>query len=246
MAKRIIVALDVATKNEALVLTRQLEDTEIFKVGLKLFTAEGPSLLDELQDLGKKVFLDLKLHDIPNTVAEAAKVGVRHGVHMMTIHASGGREMMSRAAEEAAKESIREGVKKPLLLAVTVLTSLKQEQLREIGMEADVLNQVLKLAWLAREAGMDGVVCSPQEIEIVKREIREEFLVVAPGIRPSWAVSHDQKRIMTPSLAIRKGADYLVIGRPIIEARSPQEAFLRIVGELEDAARKNANRKNST
>ncbi len=143
--------------------------------------------------------------------------------------------MMLRAAESAAEEAEKEGTVKPLLLGVTILTSLKDEQLAEIGMEKDTLSQVLRLAKLSKEAGVDGVVCSPQEIEIVKRELGRDFLVVAPGIRPAWAAAHDQKRILTPSLAIKQGADFLVIGRPIIKAESPQEAFLKIVEELENA-----------
>lgn len=234
-AKRIIIALDVGNRGEALSLINQLEGVEIFKVGLELFTAEGPSLLEKIKALGKKVFLDLKLHDIPNTVAEAVKVGVRHGVHMLTLHSSGGREMLEKAVASAAAEADKEGVEKPLLLAVTVLTSLKSDQLREIGMTDDTFSQVLRLAKLAKEAGVDGVVCSPQEIEIVKKETGRDLLVVAPGIRPLWAAAHDQKRIMTPSLAIKKGADYLVIGRPITEAPSPQEAFLKILSELADS-----------
>ena len=143
--------------------------------------------------------------------------------------------MMERAVDAAEKEAKKEGTDKPLLLAVTILTSLKDDQLREIGMAADTFTQVLRLAKLAREAGVDGVVCSPQEIEIIRKEIGKDLLVVVPGIRPSWAVAHDQKRIMTPSLAIQKGADYLVIGRPIISAPSPQEAFLKILNELRDS-----------
>ena len=235
LARRIIVALDVGSREEALPLIRQLEGVEIFKVGLKLFTAEGPSLLREVKTLRKKIFLDLKLHDIPNTVAEAVKVAVKHGAHMLTLHSSGGREMMERAVDAAKKEAEKEGTDKPLLLAVTILTSLKDDQLQEIGMPADTSTQVLRLAKLAREAGADGVVCSPQEIEIIRKEIGKDLLVVVPGIRPSWAAAHDQKRIMTPSLAIQKGADYLVIGRPIIAAPSPQEAFLKILNELHDS-----------
>ena len=235
LAKRIIVALDVGSREEALPLIRQLEGVEIFKVGLKLFTAEGPSLLREVKILRKKIFLDLKLHDIPNTVAEAVKAAVKHGAHMLTIHSSGGREMMEKAVEAAEKEAEKEGTDRPLLLAVTILTSLKGDELQEIGMPADTSTQVLRLAKLAREAGVDGIVCSPQEIEIIRKEIGKDLLVVVPGIRPSWAVADDQKRIMTPSLAIQKGADYLVIGRPIIAAPSPQEAFIKILDELRDS-----------
>ena len=244
VAKRIIVALDVEGRKKALSLVQKLERAEIFKVGLKLFTAEGPSLLQEIQSLGKKIFLDLKLHDIPNTVAEAVKMGIKHGAHMLTLHSSGGQEMMASAVK-AAREVERIGKAKSRLLAVTILTSLKDEELREIGMNASIRTQVLRLAKLAKEAEMDGVVCSPQEIDIIKGEFGKDFLVVTPGIRPSWAIPHDQKRIMTPSLAIKKGADYLVIGRPIIEAFSPQEAFLEICEELNRAV-ETSHSKNST
>ncbi len=235
LRKKIIVALDVSSKEQALTLIRQLEGVEIFKVGLKLFTAEGPSLLKDIKMLGKKIFLDLKLHDIPNTVAEAVRAAVRHGIEMLTLHSSGGREMMERASDSAEAEAEKCGVDKPILLAVTVLTSLKAEDLHDIGIPSDALPQVLRLARLAHRAGMEGVVCSPHEIETVKKEIGKDFLVVVPGIRPSSAAADDQKRILTPSLAFEKGADYLVIGRPIIEAPSPQEAFLRIVAELNQA-----------
>lgn len=232
LAKRIIVALDVGDKEEAFRLVKLLEQTEIFKIGLKLFTLEGPTLFSKMKALRKEIFLDLKLHDIPNTVAEAVKSGVRHGVQMMTLHASGGGEMLARAAEAAASEAEKERTTKPLLLAVTILTSLKDQELKEIGMKESVEAQVLRLAELARKEGMDGVVCSPREIEIVRREIGQDFIIVVPGIRPSWAAAHDQKRIMTPSQAIQKGANYLVIGRPIIEASSPQKAFFKILEEL--------------
>jgi len=232
LGKRIIVALDVGKKDEAFRLVKQLEQAEIFKIGLKLFTSEGPLLFSKMKSLRKKIFLDLKLHDIPNTVAEAVKSGVRHGVQMMTLHASGGSEMLHRAAEAAASEAERKRTAKPLLLAVTVLTSLKDQELKEIGMVEKVETQVLRLAELARKEGMDGVVCSPREIEIIRRKIGEDFIIVVPGIRPAWAAAHDQKRIMTPSQAIQRGANYLVIGRPIIEASSPQKAFFKILEEL--------------
>ncbi len=235
LAERIIIALDVDSKEEALSLVEELPRAEIFKVGLTLFTSEGPSLLRDIQDLGKKIFLDLKLHDIPNQIGGAVKAGVSLGAHMMTLHASGGRAMMAQAVETARQESAKLGRPKPLLLAVTVLTSLKEEQLREIGMNDRLFEQVLKLARLARGEGMDGVVCSPQEIGIIKQDLGPEFLVVSPGIRPEWAAAQDQKRILTPSQAIRKGVDYMVIGRPIIKAPSPSKAFLRIVEELHDA-----------
>ena len=235
-AERIIIALDVKNKAEALDLVRKLPGARIFKVGLELFTAEGPALLGELRAAGKKVFLDLKLHDIPNTVAQAVKSGARHGVQMMTLHASGGKEMLARAAEAAAETSAKESVPRPKLLGVTVLTSLKDDELRQVGFADGAAAQVLRLARLAREAGLDGVVSSAQEITVVRKETGSGFLIVTPGIRPRWAAADDQKRIMTPAKAIRLGADYLVIGRPITQAPSPQEAFHKILEEISSGA----------
>ena len=235
LAGRIIIALDVKTSQEALSLVQELPEAEIFKVGLTLFASEGPPLLGEIQKRKKKIFLDLKLHDIPHQIAGAVKAGIEHGVHMMTLHASGGREMMAEAAKTAESEARLRGQTKPLLLAVTVLTSLKEEQLRDIGMDERVNDQVMRLARLAKENGMDGVVCSPQEIDIIKGEYGQDFLVVSPGIRPIWAAAQDQKRILTPEKAIQKGVDYMVIGRPITKAPSPSEAFFKVVEELNRA-----------
>jgi orotidine-5'-phosphate decarboxylase len=230
---KIIIALDVKNKKEAIAVVSGLKDARTFKVGLELFTAEGPELFKKLKILRKDIFLDLKLHDIPNTVAGAVRSAVRHGVQMMTIHTSGGRDMMARAAEAARETAEAEKVEQPLLLGVTILTSLKSAELDEVGMTSDVAGQVLRLARLAKSAGMDGVVCSPQEIEMIRKELGRDLLIVTPGIRPSWAAAQDQKRIMTPAEAVKNGADYLVIGRPITEAASPQDAFARIVEELE-------------
>ena len=232
---RIIVALDVKDKGEAVKVVSGLRDARTFKVGLELFTAEGPAVFKKLKVLRKDIFLDLKLHDIPNTAAGAARSAVRHGVQMMTIHASGGKEMMARAAAAARETAEEEKLPKPLLLGVTVLTSLKADELDEIGMNPDTAAQVLRLAGLAKAAGMDGVVCSPQEIEIIRKEFGRELVVVTPGIRPAWAAAQDQKRIMTPAEAVAKGADYLVIGRPITGAPSPADAFRRIVEELDQS-----------
>ena len=231
-AARLIIALDVEGRDAALALVRELPAARIFKVGLELFTAEGPALVREIGALGREVFLDLKLHDIPNTVGEAARIGVRQGARMMTIHASGGAEMMRRAEETARDEAERRGVAKPILLGVTVLTSLKGDDLAAIGLNADTGAQVRRLAALAKGAGMDGVVCSAQEIEIVRRETGPGFLIVTPGIRPAWAAAQDQKRVMTPAEAVGKGSDFLVVGRPVTLAPSPREAFRKIVEEL--------------
>lgn len=233
-AQRIIIAMDVEGREPALALVRKLDKARVFKVGLELFTAEGPGLLRDIQALGKDVFLDLKMHDIPNTVGEAVRMGVRHGAYMMTIHASGGPEMMAKAAEVARAESEKRGASKPILLGVTILTSLKSEDLGKIGMAADASGQVRRLAGLARMSGMDGIVCSAQEIEIVRAEVGPEMLIVTPGIRPAGADVQDQKRVMTPALAVAKGSDYLVIGRPITQAASPAAAFEAIVAELGD------------
>jgi orotidine-5'-phosphate decarboxylase len=235
LAEKIIIALDVDSKDEALSLVKELAQAEIFKVGLTLFTSQGPSLIREIQNLGKKIFLDLKLHDIPSQIAGALKAGVGLGVRMMTLHASGGREMMARAAESARQESEKLGRPRPLLLAVTVLTSLKEDQLRDIGMSDGIFEQVLRLAKMAEQEGMDGVVCSPLEIDVIKKNLGQNFLVVSPGIRPEWAAAQDQKRILTPSQAIQMGVDYMVIGRPVTKAPSPSKAFLRILEELHDA-----------
>jgi len=233
---RIIIALDVPTKEEAIALVSRLKAARTFKVGLELFTAEGPALFKKLKALRKDVFLDLKLHDIPNTVAGAVRSAFRHGVQMMTIHTSGGREMMATAVETARQAALDLGRPKPALLGVTVLTSLKGTELEEIGMSPDVAGQVLRLAGLAKAAGMDGIVCSPQEIDVISKEFGRELVIVTPGIRPLWAAAQDQKRIMTPAEAVAKGADYLVIGRPITAATSPEEAFLKIVEELDEIA----------
>ena len=234
-AGRIIIALDVQTQEEGFALVSRLKDARTFKVGLELFTAEGPALFRKLKALRKDIFLDLKLHDIPNTVAGAVRSAIKHGVQMMTIHTSGGREMMARAAE-AAKGAAEAGKgPRPILLGVTVLTSLKGAEMEEVGMGSDVASQVLRLAGLAKTAGLDGVVCSPQEIEVLRKEYGRDLIIVTPGIRPVWAAAQDQKRIMTPAEAVGKGADYLVIGRPITGAPSPNEAFLRVVAELDQS-----------
>jgi orotidine-5'-phosphate decarboxylase len=232
-AQRIIIALDVQTKEEGFALVSRLKDARTFKVGLELFTAEGPALFRKLKSLRKDIFLDLKLHDIPNTVAGAVRSAFKHGVQMMTIHASGGREMMVRASEAARAAAKAGSGAKPLLLGVTVLTSLKGPDLAEVGVGPDVTSQVLRLAGLAKAAGMDGVVCSPQEIEVLRKEYGRDLVIVTPGIRPVWAAAQDQKRIMTPAEAVAKGADFLVIGRPVTGAPSPNEAFLKIVEELD-------------
>jgi orotidine-5'-phosphate decarboxylase len=225
-ADKIIVALDIPTKEEALKLVEKLRDQiAFFKIGLQLYTAEGPGIVRPVSATGSKVWLDLKLHDIPNTVARAVESASRLGVQMLTIHLSGGSEMI-RAATAAAR------VNNMLLLGVTVLTSATEETLREIGIQDKVDDQVLRLARLGIEAGIDGVVASPHEIKSLRREFGDKIKIVVPGIRPSWSEPGDQKRTMTPCEALEAGADYLVIGRPIIAHPNPNEAVAKILDEF--------------
>lgn len=231
---RLIVALDVAGRDPALALARCLGPVaRRFKVGLELFTAAGPGLVPEISAQGGRVFLDLKFHDIPNTVAGAVRAAVRTGAWMMNVHASGGREMMHRAAAAAAEESARLGTPRPLVVAVTVLTSLDAVALTdEVGVGRDPLSHVLFLAERAREAGLDGVVCSPLEVGAVKRACGREFLAVTPGVRPVVAAAGDQRRHLTPAAAVAAGADYLVVGRPITAAPDSLAAARRLLGEM--------------
>jgi orotidine-5'-phosphate decarboxylase len=208
----------------------------MFKVGGQLFTAEGPRAVTKLADLGFDIFLDLKFHDIPNTVAHAVAAAVRlPRVRLMTLHASGGLAVM-RAAREAA------GSKKnpPALLAVTVLTSFDEPTLREIGMEGSLGSRVVALARLAKTAGMDGVVCSALEAPAVRRELGPDFRILVPGVRPASAATNDQSRVATPGDAVRAGADYLVVGRPITAAADPRAAARAIVAEIAAAERQRA------
>jgi len=237
-AGRVIIALDVRNRDEAINVISSLPEARIFKVGLELFTAEGPGILDLVKSYKKEVFLDLKLHDIPNTVAGAVRAAVHYEVTILTLHASGGREMMKKAVEAARDAAEKEKKPLPLLLAVTVLTSLKDDDLKEIGFGAEAKSQVLRLARLAVETGIEGIVCSPQEIELLRTELGSRVRIITPGIRPGWAETQDQKRIMTPAEAIKKGADYLVIGRPITQARVPAEAFTRVIEELNSAIKR--------
>ena len=225
IAEKIIVSLDVPTKKAALDLVGQLAgDISFFKIGLQLYTAEGPEIVRAVLATGAKVFLDLKLHDIPNTVARAVESASNLGVQMLTIHLSGGSEMI-HAATGARASNIS-------ILGVTVLTSATEQTLREIGVSNQVEDQVLRLAKLGVEAGIDGVVASPHEIKILRAEVGDKIKIVIQGIRPSWAEPGDQKRFMTPRAALEAGADYIGIGRPITTDRNPREAVAKILGEL--------------
>ena len=221
--KRIIVALDFSLAKVALNLIDSLDPKLCrLKVGKELYTACGPQLLKQIQDRGFAVFLDLKFHDIPNTVAKAVNVAGNMGVWMLNVHASGGRAMM-----EAAREALLEfGSQRPKLIAVTVLTSLAQIDLKQVGIDCSPEKQVSKLAFLTRDAGLDGVVCSAAETHLLRTQLPEEFCLVTPGIRRASDAIGDQKRVVGPAEAIRSGSNYLVVGRPITEADSPFEALL--------------------
>jgi orotidine-5'-phosphate decarboxylase len=224
---KIIVALDVATKEKALGLVQQLRDQiSFFKIGLQLYTAEGPEIVRAVLSTGAKVWLDLKLHDIPNTVARAVESASNLGVHMLTIHLSGGSKMI-RAATVARANNIS-------ILGVTVLTSATEQTLREIGIADKVGDQVLRLAKLGVEAEIDGIVASPHEIKMLRAEFGNKIKIAVQGIRPIWAEPGDQKRFMTPRQAIEAGADYIGIGRPISAHPRPSEAVAKILQELSD------------
>jgi orotidine-5'-phosphate decarboxylase len=233
----VIAALDVEDRVRALALVRELAPAiQWYKIGSRLFTAEGPLIVGEARALGASIFLDLKYHDIPQTVAGAARAATALGVSMMTVHTAGGVEMMRAAARAAAEEAMRLGAPRPLIVGVTVLTSLAAEDVARLyGAAGSVRDRVLSLAVLAAEAGIDGVVASVEEAYLIKREIGAAFLVVTPGIRPAGTARDDQKRIATPRAAHEAGSDYLVVGRPIIEAPSPLDAARAILRELAEA-----------
>ncbi|MEX1196938.1 MAG: orotidine-5'-phosphate decarboxylase [Pseudohongiellaceae bacterium] len=231
----VIVALDTHDPDAALALAARLDPALCrVKVGKELFTAAGPALLDALHDQGHEVFLDLKFHDIPNTVRKAVAVAASQGVWMLTVHASGGRAMMQAAREGAREGAGRSGGRgrEPLLVAVTLLTSLDQQDLDELGIQRSMAEQVQRLAALAQNSGMDGVVCSAEEVTGLRTLLREDFMLVTPGIRPAGDSHHDQKRVMTPGEALRAGSNYLVIGRPITRSTRPAERLAAICESL--------------
>lgn len=230
-------ALDTTDVEAALALAGRLSGlVGGLKLGLEFFSANGPAGVRRVATAGLPLFLDLKFHDIPNTVAGALRGVVRLAPAMTTLQAAGGNEMMRAAMAAAAEEAGRQGVVRPQVLAVTVLTSLSQADLAGTGVEGAMMDQVKRLAALAQAAGVDGVVCSPHEVEELRRQCGPDFKLVIPGIRPAWAAANDQKRVLTPAEAVAKGADWLVIGRPITASADPADAARRILGELEDAA----------
>lgn len=226
----IVVALDFEQKSAALDLVSQLDPSLCrLKVGKEMFTHFGPAFVSELQQRKFDLFLDLKFHDIPNTVAKAVQAAADLGVWMVNVHASGGSKMMIAAREALQKF----GTDKPLLIAVTVLTSMEQSDLTELGIQLTPAEQVLKLAALTAQSGLDGVVCSAQEAALLKQQFGQQFCLVTPGIRPAFAQADDQKRVMTPHQALAVGVDYLVIGRPITKAADPLAALQAIYQEIQ-------------
>ena len=223
---KIIIALDVPDTDGALRFLDSLDaPPSLCKIGLELFTAQGPSVVKAIQARGSRVFLDLKFHDIPNTVAHAVKSAAGLGVAMTTLHASGGPVMLEAAAKAAQGAEL-------LLLAVTVLTSMDSAQLSATGISVEPKDQVLRLATLASSAGIGGIVCSPLEVTAIRGSLGNNLRIVTPGVRPTWAAAGDQKRVMTPSEAVAAGSDWLVIGRPITAAENPKEAYAKVVAEL--------------
>lgn len=230
--KKIIFAMDVKEFSDVQYWAELLsQHVGMFKVGKQLYTACGPAAVRMIQKCGGEVFLDLKYHDIPNTVAMAALEAANLGVQLCDLHAMGGYEMMNKTMETLDK-NFSGCTPRPKVLAITVLTSSNEETLRGIGIDLPVPEMVVKLAKLAKSAGVDGVVASPQEVGLIREACGKDFLVVTPGVRPSFASADDQKRIMTPAEAVKAGSDYLVIGRPIAAAQSPVEAAQKIVDEI--------------
>jgi orotidine-5'-phosphate decarboxylase len=232
--KKLILALDVPEYDHAVeLIDRFSEVIEVFKVGLELFTVAGPSIINEIHKRDRKVFLDLKFHDIPTTVSRAGIAAARMGVFMFNVHASGGLDMMRKCSEDVINVCLRENIDKPRILGVTVLTSMSQETLKnEIGIQHSLNTHVRHLAGLALKAGLDGVVASAQEAAMIRTHCGRGFLIVTPGIRPSWAETDDQSRTMTPKKALNQGADFLVMGRAILNQSDPMKAIELIHKEI--------------
>jgi orotidine-5'-phosphate decarboxylase len=238
MRERLILALDVGDLAEVKHLVRLLApEIGMFKVGKQLFTHAGPQAVHLIQQLGGEIFLDLKFHDIPTTVAKAAAEATRLGVKMFNVHASGSLEMMSRTVREVRRVCRQEKLRRPIMLAVTVLTSLNQDDLKRVGLDVNVADQVVRLALLSKEAGMDGVVASPHEVADIRAACGRRFVIVTPGIRPRDGQRNDQERVMTPRGAVDAGVDYIVVGRPILGAKDPVAAARAIVAEMEQSGR---------
>jgi orotidine-5'-phosphate decarboxylase len=233
-ADRLVIALDVDSDAEALGLVAELKDSVgMFKVGHQLFTAHGPDIVRRIIGMGGRVFLDLKYHDIPNTVAKASSEAVKLGVSIFNVHALGGLDMMNAAADAVQETAEKYNLPAPILLAVTVLTSMDGRGLRrELKITRSLPRQVAHLARLAQRAGMHGVVASPQEIKMLRRSVRGAFIILTPGVRPAWAGKDDQKRVMTPGEALKAGADFIVLGRPVLKAPDRKAAVEKILEEI--------------
>ncbi len=233
VAERVIVPLDVSSEREAIALVEQLPQVTFWKVGLELFVSSGPSILTALKARQKRIFLDLKFHDIPNTVAGACRAAARHGVDLVTLHATNGKETLQAAQMAAEAGAAETGIAPPKLLAITLLTSLTARSLAfDLKVPLELPEYVLHMALLAQQNGLSGAVCSPQEAASLRQVCGNDFLLICPGVRPTWAEAKDQRRTVTPAAALKAGADYLVIGRPITAAADPVAAFERICEEL--------------
>ncbi len=231
---QLIIALDVDTMAQAGTLADKLGPyAGGFKVGMQLYNSVGPEAVRGLREKGAPVFVDLKLHDIPNTVAGAARVLTGHGASILNVHAAGGVDMMAAAVNASRDEAVRTGIKPPLVVAVTVLTSISQDVFnKEIGITGAIRDRVVSWAMLAREAGLDGVVASPLEIAPIRKACGNDFVIITPGVRPAGTSTDDQKRTMTPGEAVRLGATYLVVGRPVTAAPDPVQAVCAILDEM--------------
>jgi len=240
---RLIVGLDVSTQKEAEQLVDGLAgEVGLFKVGKQLFMHAGPGIVESIRKRGGDVFLDLKFHDIPRTVARASMEATRLGVRMFNVHASGSLEMMDLTVREVRKVCRLEGLRRPIMLAVTVLTSLSRDDLVRVGVRSAVKDQVVRLARLAKAAGMDGVVASAQEVHAIRADCGRRLIIVTPGVRPTGEDQDDQKRVMTPAEAILAGSDFLVVARPILNALDPVAAARGIVAEIDQALRARSRR----
>lgn len=237
VAEQIIVPLDVPNDAAAIALIEHLPQVTFWKVGLELFVSSGPGILSTLKNRQKRIFLDLKFHDIPNTVAGACREAARYGVDLLTIHAASGREALTCASAAVQEGAAQAGVSPPKLIAITLLTSISPRQLAfDLKIPLELPDYALQMALLAQETGLDGAVCSPQEVQQLRQTCGDDFLLVCPGVRPSWASAGDQRRSLTPAQAIKAGADYLVIGRPITAASDPKSAWERIWTELAEVS----------
>lgn len=231
---RLIIALDVDTKEKALAIVEKLKNyVRLFKVGFELFSSCGPEIVEEVSRKGCGVFLDLKYHDIPNTVSKAAASVTKLGTFMINVHALGGYDMMKKTADAVRVQAARLKIPKPKVIAVTILTSMDEIALKSVGIRESMGDEVLCLARLAQSAGLDGIVASPAEIKLLRVSLGREFLIVTPGVRPVWASAGDQKRIATPKDAIADGADYIVVGRPVTDSLDMVEAVRKITEEIQ-------------